>query len=83
MKTQLFINGQWQSPVRGGSFEVINPATGCKWCKCTAGVKSAKSKDASDGRIQWLCRLRRKGRGLDQSSAGPDHPSLPHCGDRQ
>ncbi len=27
MRTQLFIDGRWQSPARGGTFEVVNPAT--------------------------------------------------------
>jgi betaine-aldehyde dehydrogenase len=27
-RTQLFIDGQWVDPVRGGKFETINPATG-------------------------------------------------------
>jgi betaine-aldehyde dehydrogenase len=28
MRDRLFIGGQWQSPARGGTFEVENPATG-------------------------------------------------------
>jgi betaine-aldehyde dehydrogenase len=27
MKQNLFIDGQWQAPVRGGTFEVVDPAT--------------------------------------------------------
>lgn len=27
-KTQLFINGEWRDPVKGGKFTTYNPATG-------------------------------------------------------
>jgi betaine-aldehyde dehydrogenase len=38
MKTQLFINGKWQSPVRGGTFDVIDPATETVFHKAPAAT---------------------------------------------
>ena len=38
MKTKLYINGQWQSPVRGGTFDVIDPATETVFHKAPAAT---------------------------------------------
>jgi len=37
--TRLFINGKWVDPVKGGSIEVVNPATGQVITSVSAGTK--------------------------------------------